>query len=76
MFEPIFLARKFVVLDSCFCVSKGITALLGFGFYAAVIIKKCKYWLKGVPVDDIDQYFTEKYFTYMDMLEAITEDGP
>ena len=55
MFEPIFLAGKFVVLESCFCVSKGITALLGFGFYAAVIIKKRKYWPKGVPVYDIDQ---------------------
>ena len=73
--ETIFSTGKYVVLDSGFCVSKGITALLEFGVYAAALIKKYKYWPKGVPGDAIDQYFSDKYITYMDMLEAITEDG-
>ena len=75
MCEPIFSTGKYVVLDSVFCVSKGITALLEFGIYAAELIKKRKYWPKGVPGDAIDQYFADKDVTYVDTLEAITEDG-
>ena len=61
------------MLDSGFCVSKRITALLEFGVYAAALVKKHKYWTKGVPGDAIDQYFADKDVTYLDMLEAITE---
>ena len=76
MCEPIFSTGKCVVLDSGFCVSKGITDLLDFGVYAAAIIKKQKYWPKGVPGDTIDKYFVDKDVTHVDMLEAITEEGP
>ena len=64
------------MLDSGFCVSKGITAFLGGFFYAAAIVKKRKYCPKGVPWDTIYQYFADKDVTYVDMLEVITEDGP
>ena len=47
MCEPIFSTGKCVVLDSVFCVSKGITALLEVDVYAAALIKKRKYWPKG-----------------------------
>ena len=60
MCEPIFSAGKCVVLDSGFCVSKGIKNLLEFGVYATAPTKKRKYWPKGVPGDVIDQYFTDK----------------
>ena len=73
MFEPIFSTGKCVVLDSGFCVPKGITSLLEFGVYNAALIKKRKYWPKRVPGDAIDQYFADKDFTYVDILEAITE---
>ena len=76
MCEPIFSTGKCVMLDSGFCVSKGITALLEFGVYAAALIKKRKYWPKGVRGDAIDEYFAEKDVTHVDMLEAITEEGP
>ena len=76
MCEPIFLTGKYVVLDSGFFVSKGITALLEVGVYAAALIKKQKYWPKGVPGDAIDEYFADKDVTHVDMLEAITEEGP
>ena len=52
---PIFSTGKCVVLDSGFCVSKGITALLEFGVYAAVLIKNRKYCPKGVTGDAIDK---------------------
>ena len=74
--EPIFSTGKYSVLDIGFYVSRGITAVLEFGVYAAALIKKRKYWPKGVPGDDIDQYFDDKDFTHVDMLDAITEEGP
>ena len=55
MCEPIFSTGKYFVLDSGFFVSKGITALLEVGVYAAALIKKRKYWPKGVPGDAIDE---------------------
>ena len=76
MCERIFSTGKYVVLDSGFCVSKGITSLLEFGFYSAVVIKKRKYWPKGVPGDSIDKYFSDKDITHVDMLETITQEGP
>ena len=76
MCEPIFSTGKCVVLDSGFCVSKGVTALLEFGVYSDALTNKRKYCFKGVPVDAIGQYFPDKYVNYVDILEAITEDGP
>ena len=55
MCDPIFLTVKCVVLDIGFCASKGIIALLEFSVYAVVLIKKRKYWPKGVTGDAIDQ---------------------
>ena len=63
------------MLDSGFCVSKGITALLEVGVYADELINKRKYWPKGVPGDAIDKYFADKDVTHVDMLEAINEEG-
>ena len=75
MCEPIFSTGKCVVLVSGFCVSKGITAFLEFGVYAAALINKRKYWPKGLPGDAIDEYFSDKDVAHVDMLEAVTEEG-
>ena len=50
--------------------------MLEFGVYAAALIKKRKYWPKGVPGDAIDEYFSDKDVTHVDIFEAITEEGP
>ena len=71
MCDPIFSSGIFVVVDSGFCVSKGIAALLYFGVYATALINKRKYWPNGVPGDAIDQYFADKDVTYVNMLEVI-----
>ena len=42
----------------------------------AALVKKRKYWPKGITVYAIDQYFADKDVTYVDILGAITEDGP
>ena len=75
MCEPIFLTGKCVFLDSGFFVSKWITAFLDFGVYVDALIKKHKYRPKGLPGYVIEQYFSDKDVTYVDMFEAITEDG-
>ena len=59
MCEPTFFTGKCVVLESGFCVSKGITYLLEFGVYVAALIKKRKYCTNVVLGDAIDQYFAE-----------------
>ena len=75
-YEPIFSTGKCDVLYSGFCVSKIITSLLGFGVYSAVLIKKRKYWPIGVLGNSIDQYFSDKDVTHVDLLEAMTEEDP
>ena len=50
--------------------------MLEFGVYAAALITKRKYWPKDVPGDAIEEYFADKDVTHVDMLEAITEEGP
>ena len=77
MCDPIFGTGKCVVLDSGFCVSKGIVALEAKGVYAGALIKKHKYWPKGVPgAPAIDRHFANKEVGDVDMVEVMTEEGP
>ena len=46
--EPIFAKGMNVILDSGFCVLKGIIELKNRGVYASALIKKRKYWLKHI----------------------------
>jgi hypothetical protein len=75
MCEPIYGTGKAVVLDSGFCVAKGIVALEAKGVYAGALIKKRRYWPKSVPGGAIDAHFAGKEVGDVDMLEAKTEEG-
>ena len=44
--EPIFTRGNVVILDSGFCVLKGIVEFKKHGVYASALIKKQKYWPK------------------------------
>ena len=57
---PIWATGKVVVLDSGFCVLKAITELQKVGVYSSALIKKRRYWPKGIPGDDIKDNFTDK----------------
>ena len=57
MCRPIFVSGKAVILESRFCVTKGITELEVKGVYAAYLIKKRRYWPKGVPGELVDTNF-------------------
>ena len=73
MCRPIFRSRKSVVLHSVFCVAKGITELEAKGVYTVALIKKRRYWPKGVPCDLIGTKFEDKEVGDVGMIEASTE---
>ena len=58
--EPIFGKGNMVVLDSRFCVLKGIVELKKHGVYASILIKKQKYWPKYIKGKAIKQHFEGK----------------
>ena len=60
MCKPIFVTGKTVVLDSGFCVAKGITKLEWKGIYPGDLIKKRRYCPKGVTGELIDAKFQYK----------------
>ena len=70
MCKTLYGTRKAVVMDSGFCVSKGIVELERKGVYGASLIKKKKYWPKGVPGAAIDAHFEDKDVNHCEMLEA------
>ncbi len=53
MLKPIFHTGLYIVLDSGFCVLKSIVALKEKGFFAAAIIKKCRYWPTHIPKEHV-----------------------
>ena len=57
MCSTIFGTGRIVILDSGFCVLKGIIELAKKGVYAGAQIKKRRYWPKYVPGDVIDRHF-------------------
>ena len=57
-------------MDSGFFVSRGIVELEQMGVYVSPLIKKEKYWPKGVLGAEIDANFEYKDVNHCDMLEA------
>ena len=58
--EPLFGKGHVVILDSRFCVLKGIDELKKRGVYASALIKKRRYWPKYIKRDDIKHHFTDR----------------
>ena len=75
MCKPLFRSGKAMVMDSGFCVSDGIVALAEKGVYAAALIKKRRYWPKGVPRDAIKTYFANKEVGNNKMFESKSASG-
>ena len=75
IFRPIFVSEKDVVLDSGFCVSKGIADPEAKGVYAAALIKKRHYWPKAVPGDLIDSHFENQEVGDVQIIVTRTEDN-
>ena len=60
MCRCIYFSGRVVILDSGFCVLKGIVELYKKGVYAGAVIKKRRYWPKHVPGDAIDHHMNSK----------------
>ena len=52
---------KAMIMDSCFCVLKGLLEMRKRGVYGSTLIKKRRYWPRGVSGDAINDYFRSKY---------------
>ena len=58
--EPIFAKGMVVILNSGFCVLRGIIELKKRGVYASALIKKRKYWPKHIKGAEIKAHFDGK----------------
>ena len=54
-----FSTGRYVIIDSGFCVLKGLIQLSKKGIFACAVIKKRKYWTSMVPVKDMKDHFGE-----------------
>ena len=71
---PVWSTGKVFVLDSGFCVLQAIFKLKKRGLFAAALIKKCRYWPKYVPGDEIIAQFDNKDVEDDDTIKG-TMDG-
>lgn len=67
---------KLVVLDSGFCVLKGLIELRRRGVFASAVIKKRRYWPKYIDGDEIKLYFAFKDVGHADSIGGTLEDVP
>ena len=54
MKNPLFGTGKAMVMESIFCVLKGIVGVLAHGVYRTMVIKKKRYCPKYYKLNDID----------------------
>ena len=74
--KPLEGSGKIVVLDSGFCVLKGLIALKKMGVFAHAVIKKRRYWPKYIPGDAIDERMANKPIGEVDCLSGVLENEP
>jgi hypothetical protein len=60
LMKPFFYTGMALVLDSGFCVLKGLIELRKVGVFAAAVIKKQRYWPKYIQGDEIAAHFEGK----------------
>ena len=76
MLFPIFHLGFVVILDSGFCVLKGIVELCKKGVFASALIKKRRYWLKYIHGDKVKEHFNDKEVGDADSWGDKLEDVP
>ncbi len=67
MLKKYFSSGRYVILDSGFCILKGIVELKKEGIFAGAMIKKHCYWPSLVPGEAIDLHFQSKDVGDMDI---------
>ena len=76
MLFPIFHLGFVVILDSGFCVLKGIVELCKKGAFASALIKKRRYWPKYIRGDKVKEHFNDKEVGDADSWGGKLEDIP
>ena len=74
--EHIFTRGNVVILDSGFCMLKGIVELKKCGVYASALIKKQKYWPKYIKGDTIRDPFNDRNVGDCDSWKGSMEEVP
>ncbi len=74
LLEPYFTSGRYVVLDSGFCVLKGIVELKKKGIFAAALIKKRRYWPAFVPGKAMDSHFNNKQVGECDAISGVLDE--
>ena len=72
--SPILNCAKVVIMDSGFCVTKGLGELRKKEVFGAALIKKRRYWLAKIKGDAIDTHFSSKEVGNVDAVKQV-EDG-
>ncbi len=70
MLQKYFSTGRYVVLDSGFCVLKGLVELKKEGIFAGALIKKRRYWPSLVPGEAIQSHFECKDVGDTDVLSG------
>ena len=68
--KPVWGSGKIFILDSGFCVLKGIIEFKKKGVFVAALIKNQCYWPKYVPGDSIITHFQDKEIGALDALQG------
>ena len=70
MLKSIYGSGRYVVLDSGFCVLKGLIELRRRGLFACALIKKRRYWPTLVPGDMMERRFADMNVGDVDAIEG------
>lgn len=74
--KPLAGTGKVIVLDSGFCVLKGLTELRQKGIFAAALIKKRRYWPKYIEGDNNNMHFAGQEVGYADARKGTLDGVP
>ncbi|KAG7359200.1 transposase IS4 [Nitzschia inconspicua] len=70
MLTPLRGRGMVILLNSCFCVLKGLIELRKIGIFASAVIKKKRFWPKHVPGDMMDEHMSTKQVGDVDSLKG------
>lgn len=76
MTRHIWNTGKVVILDSGFCVLRGIVELAKRGVFASAVIKKRRYWPKHIDGEAIKEHFHDKPIGSYDSLPGTLQGIP
>ena len=76
MSKVLYGTGKIVVLDSGFCVLAALVALQNVGVFAAVVIKKRRYWPRYIAGDTIDDHMKTVNVGKTDSVQGQLEGVP